>query len=177
MGAICRGSELPKPAAASDSLISDGRYGGNLPHLQMPLPFLYPINARGFGTHDAARKGIEAMDSLGKDDNGIGRLGRVQRSNSDRQAQVLALSKFAQLRGVAQRADSSRRRAAQVVLPSLRRQAPIWERQDTSVPKQCSLQVSLSTPFRTELRTNDSVNFSSWQRWLQLLHTAVVLLS
>ena len=111
-------SELPKPAAASDSLISDGRYGGNLPHLQMPLPFLYPINARGFGTHDAARKGIEAMDSLGKDDNGIGRLGRVQRSNSDRQAQVLALSKFAQLRGVAQRADSSRRRAAQVVLPS-----------------------------------------------------------
>ena len=139
-------SELPKPAAASDSLISDGRYGGNLPHLQMPLPFLYPINARGFGTHDAARKGIEAMDSLGKDDNGIGRLGRVQRSNSDRQAQVLALSKFAQLRGVAQRLIP-----LDVVLPRLfflvlRRQAPIWERQDTSVPKQCSLQVSLSTP-------------------------------
>ena len=169
-------SELPKPAAASDSLISDGRYGGNLPHLQMPLPFLYPINARGFGTHDAARKGIEAMDSLGKD-NGIGRLGRVQRSNSDRQAQVLACSKFAQLRGVAQRADSSRRRAAQVVLPSFEKAGS-----DLGTAGQVRAKAVLAAgfsfhPFRTELRTNDSVNFSSWQRWLQLLHTAVVLLS
>jgi len=111
-------TELPKPAAVSESLISDGRYGGNLPHLQMPLPFLYPINARGFGTHDAARKGIEAMDSLGKDDSGIGKMGIVQRSNLDRHAQVLALSKFGQLRSVAQRAESSRRHTARIVLSS-----------------------------------------------------------
>lgn len=111
-------TELPKPAAVSESLISDGRYGGNLPHLQMPLPFLYPINARGFGTHDAARKGIEAMDSLGKDDSGIGKMSIVQRSNLDRHAQVLALSKFGQLRSVAQRAESSRRHTARIVLSS-----------------------------------------------------------
>jgi hypothetical protein len=111
-------TELPKPAAVSESLISDGRYGRNLPHLQMPLPFLYPINARGFGTHDAARKGIEAMDSLGKDDSGIGKMGIVQRSNLDRHAQVLALSKFGQLRSVAQRAESSRRHTARIVLSS-----------------------------------------------------------
>ncbi|KAH8047309.1 hypothetical protein JL722_13119 [Aureococcus anophagefferens] len=50
-------AELPKPAEASQSMITDGRYGGNMPHLQMSLPFNYPINAKGFGTDLAARKG------------------------------------------------------------------------------------------------------------------------
>ena len=112
--------ELPKPAAPSESMISGGYYGGNLPHLQMSLPFLYPINAKGFGAHDAGRKGIEAMDSLDKGVRGKhSRVGQFhdQRLNVNRRAQVLALSRLAELRGATQRVECSKRRDARVILP------------------------------------------------------------
>ena len=111
-----RPSELPRLAAASESMISDSHYGGNLPHLQMPLPFLYPINAKGFGAHDAARKGMEAMRSTGKSNHSAN--SRIYRqAYIDRGAQLTALLQFAQLRNAVQRLESSRRRDASATLP------------------------------------------------------------
>ncbi|KAH8077594.1 myosin light chain kinase [Aureococcus anophagefferens] len=104
-------AELPKPAEASQSMITDGRYGGNMPHLQMSLPFNYPINAKGFGTDLAARKGLEAMDSGGKGKSRT-KQKRDKSSAGDRKAQVDALARLAERRDLADREEAANRRDA-----------------------------------------------------------------
>ncbi|KAH8066859.1 hypothetical protein JL721_8049 [Aureococcus anophagefferens] len=84
-------AELPKPAEASQSMITDGRYGGNMPHLQMSLPFNYPINAKGFGT------------------------------DLSRRARVDALARLAERRDLADSEEAANRRDARIVLPGFER--------------------------------------------------------
>ena len=54
--------EITNFAEENDELVHNGRYGGSQPHLQMPLPPIYPMSARSYDlAAQAARKGKQLM--------------------------------------------------------------------------------------------------------------------
>ena len=58
---------LPVPSDLADTqVVANGKFGGNLSHLQMDLPAIYPHGAKAGGNTEAARKGRDAMENAAR---------------------------------------------------------------------------------------------------------------
>ncbi|KAJ1461710.1 hypothetical protein M885DRAFT_431969, partial [Pelagophyceae sp. CCMP2097] len=112
------GKEAKRKEAAADFFIAEGKYGGAIPHMQMPLPETYPLNARTDAGAERARKGREAMNTgppgaqKGRKAKGPDAL--WPSSRAERKAVARGLARVAEQRTIAARNESSSRRNAHV---------------------------------------------------------------
>ena len=111
---------LPVPSDLADTqVVANGKFGGNLSHLQMDLPAIYPHGAKAGGNTEAARKGRDAMENAARAN--LAKVATVGKSAGKKEEeQLLArLVKDALEHENELRAEARARRLARGTLPGL----------------------------------------------------------